>query len=107
MDDLSSGGFVFLTVFMLVRVLRSAFQRNYGMGVILPVASYFWLIGSLAGVTLIHLADFLVTNEHDVRTREDFKEVWNKCSTLTKGSFAAICYHTCSCLPSFYSRSFL
>jgi len=90
MDNLSTGGFIFLTVFMIIRVIRTAFQRNYGMGLILPVASYFWLMGSLAGVTLIHLADFLVTNEHDVRTREDFKEVWNKSSRLTKGSFAAV-----------------
>ena len=102
MDDLSTGGFVFLTVFMIVRVFRSAFQRNYGMGIILPVASYFWLMGSLAGVTLIHLADFLVTNEHDVRTREDFKEGWNNCSLLTKGSFTAIYIGMLQCAYLFF-----
>ena len=102
MDDLSTGGFVFLTVFMVVRVFRSAFQRNYGMGIILPVASYFWLMGSLAGVTLIHLADFLVTNEHDVRTREDFKEVWNNCSLLVKGSFAAVYVGMLQCSYLFF-----
>ena len=76
MNDLSTGGFVFITVFMIVRIFRTAFNRNYGMGFVLPVTSYFWLIGSLQAVTLVHLVDFIVRTDHDIKTREDFAEIW-------------------------------
>ena len=102
MNDLSTGGFVFITVFMLVRIFRTAFNRNYGMGFVLPVTSYFWLIGSLQAVTLVHLVDFIVRTDHDMKTREDFAELWQKSWTSTKLSYAAIYIGTLQCAYLFF-----